>query len=313
MLASAPLLIPKPWVTVSLLSAHINSVNALVALRDGSFLSLSDDDARRWVINSDNTTNCNVNDDTKSQLRVVGTYIGHTEPVTGAVEKDDNTIVTASYYSSLKVWNKMTCECLLTIPLPSLITCVAKTRDGSRLICGYEDGLLEWRRMSDFQVIHTLQLIGFIKIVWELEDGTFILTVDNVLERWDISNRTMLQRLGGDSRTLVVTELNRDHIVTMDVSDGEGAVKIREASTGECLHSSILLDQFVQGLVNVTEGHFATGSSDNVIRLWDEFGNNYATYDTIDRVFDMIRLADGSIVTYEIKSDASALLVIRKQ
>jgi len=94
------------------------------------------------------------------------------------------------------------------------------------------------------------------------------------LERWDIANQTLLQTFTVcGSGGVCAVELNKDTIVS---ASGTIATAWR-ASTGEKLFSCCFEGE-VEGLVKLTERHFATGSADKKIQLWDEHGHNYATY-----------------------------------
>jgi len=289
---------------------------SLLALSDGSFLEFSHfaDAFHRWsrVIENNKFENA---------FEIVGTYEGHDGCESAATEIDENTFVTGAKNCTLKVWNKTTCECLQTIALSDGVASLHKTRDGSTLICGFEGGSVEFRRLSDLsEVINTIQLkLGDLDendevriiIYGELEDGTFILSEGSKLERWDIPNQTLLQTFTGhkgDVSSAIV--LNRDIIVSASKLE----TMIWRVSTGEPLHKLTCYPKGrLEGIVKLTERHFATGSTDKKIRLWDEHGHNYATYPTENRVNAMTVLADGSIATLENERyGVDQVLVIRK-
>jgi len=257
----------------------------------------------------------------ENAFEIVGTYKGHEGYATGAADIDENTFVTGAEDCTLKVWNKTTCECLQTIALSDGVASLHKTRDGSTLICGFEGGSVEFRRLSDLEVVntHPIQLKpeydengeSSIIIYGELEDGTFILSEGSKLERWDITNQTLLQTFTGHkSEISSAIVLNNDVIVS--ASDVE--TMIWRVSTGEPLHKlTCYPEDGVEGIVKLTERHFATGSTDKKIRLWDEHGHNYATYPTDNKVRSITVLADGSIATLEYEQyGVDQILVIRK-
>jgi len=64
----------------------------------------------------------------------VGTYEGHNGYVSGAVEIDENTIVTGADDCTLKVWDKHTYYCFRTIVLSGQVTSLHKSRDDSTLV-----------------------------------------------------------------------------------------------------------------------------------------------------------------------------------
>jgi len=112
------------------------------------------------------------NDETEEELEygIVGVYKGHEKGhVYFATDLNDDKIVTVSrqdrkdvvgdkHDSTLKVWNKATCECLETLLLSYRISSIHKTRDGSTLLCGFRNGSFQFRRTSDFRVVKTIQL-----------------------------------------------------------------------------------------------------------------------------------------------------------
>jgi len=313
-----PLLDPSARFTARNDPEGVENAFKLMELSDGSFLTFTySHSVQRWS-RATSTSKFDYNDES-CKFVVVGTYEGHDSYVSSAAEKDDNTIVTGSDDSTLRVWNKTTCECLLTIALSDSVSSIQKTRDASTLVCGFQNGSVEFRRLSDLEVDNTIQLKEeddeyrdtSIHIYGELEDGTFILAEGSRLQRWDISNQTLLQTFTGHKGVLFgAIVLNRDIIVIAS----EIEATIWRVSTGELLQTLRCLDCEVEGIVKLTERHFAIGSTDKMIRLWDEHGYNYATYPTEDEVQSMTVLADGSIVTLEHIQfeDENKILVIRK-
>jgi len=255
-----------------------------------------------------------------NKLVNVGVFQQHTEDVIFVTDIDDNKIVTVSQVQlelkrdvTVRVWNKTTCESLETLSLSSEFSSVFKTRDRATLLFGFENGSFDFRRTSDLQiVVKTIQLprdeYGYdvLIIYCELLDGTFILHYENELQRWDFSTQTLLQTFTGHYEDILeVIELNRDTIV----SASKGKTIIWRVSTGELLRK-ISLDGVAVGLVKLSEGFFAIGvrgyriDINEIIKLWNERGHNYANYEAYYDVQHMIKLADGSIVTYADEDDS---------
>jgi len=272
-----------------------------------------------------------------NKLIIVGRYEGHREDVFFAEVLGDDRLITASCNDSLvptpesilKVWNKTTGECLETISLGPLVSTLLKMRDGTTLLCGFENGSLQFLRTSDFRVMKTIQIQEkdkevrgeegkeeegeeegtYLTLYCELEDGTFILGFGSQkFQRWDIPTETALQTFTGhDDGIYCFIEIKRDIIVS--TSDQETI--IWRVSTGECLHK-LTSEHKVMDIAKLSGGCFARATKDFEIQLWTAYGHNYAIYGTAEEVRSMISLVDGSLVTFE-DSIRRKLLVIVKQ
>jgi len=134
----------------------------------------------------------------------------------------------------------------------------------------------------------------------ELEDdddghGSFLAARTGKLERWDFAKPKLLQTFVSYRTIIAMTELRRDIIISVS----EHELQISRLSTGECLHSVVRASwNSLGGLVKLTDRHFAT-AVDRTMQLWDEDGNNYATYTcpNLCSVRQMAKVADGSIIT----------------
>ena len=284
---SPQLIEPTPF--VSLHDPHDFFVHTLVALTDGSFLSCSQDNTtKRWWRPTTITT-------TNNNLRLLGTYKGHTSSVWCAVEKDDNTLVTGSD-DTLKIWNTTTCECLDTLPMSLSVRCLLRKKDKSCIVCGFATGEVELRRVSDLGVLSSLKLHRNLPVlsICELEDGSVVSGVYNTMIRWD-EKGTVLQAFSGHSNCINrVIKLNSDVIVSASL---DGKVKMWRVSTGECLRTLTLHFDNVCGLERVNDGVFVSASWSKKMVVWDEKGDCIETHKCGNYITAMTRLRDGSIVT----------------
>jgi len=127
--------------TASNVNNSKNTVNDVIALDDGSFVTCSMDNiVRRWLI-------------TATTLKLVGTYIGHVDTIWSVIDTDDSTIITASRDNLIGVWNKTTCDCLDLVEVDSAVCHLFKMKDGSRIACKLLDGTIEIRRRSDLRLL----------------------------------------------------------------------------------------------------------------------------------------------------------------
>eukprot|EP01102_Stenamoeba_stenopodia_P016199 TRINITY_DN5632_c0_g2_i4.p1 TRINITY_DN5632_c0_g2~~TRINITY_DN5632_c0_g2_i4.p1 ORF type:complete len:423 (+),score=70.17 TRINITY_DN5632_c0_g2_i4:79-1269(+) len=305
--------------------SYLERTTRLWALSDGSFLSYqrpSFPSKKRTLYRWKTKRVEDEQDkdyDNKNKLVISRKYEGHTEDVWDLTELDDNRFATISYDcniqedSTVKVWDKKTCECLETLRSPVLS--FMKMSDGSTVLFGFAGGRFEFRRISNLEVVKAIQLPrndqvarGNSRMLCELEDGTFLFYYEDErqIQRWDLStmqdkDETLLQTLTVADLTEIseVFELNKDTIVAVTQCE----TIIWRLSTGERLQQTSYSK--LLGSVKLSEGYFATFvpwvdvGDDDIIELWNEHGECYATY-TIDYcVSALIKLADGSIVTYE--------------
>ena len=266
---------------------HPLFVNALLELNDGSFLSCSlDKTVKRWL----RTTNDNEN------IQLVGTYQGQEDSVLCVIEKDDNTLITGSFDRTLKVWNKTSCECLDTLRMRSSVRCLLRTKDNSRFACGFYNGTVELRRMSDLDVLSSFNMHGYevVRSICELDDGSFVSAADTTMKRWDEKGRVLRTFSGHSDGTLRLIELNKDVIVSAGCNAKVSVWK------GECLRVLTLhSDVHVGGLEKVNDDVFVSGSVDGMIVVWNEKGDRIEVHQSKSGITAMTRLRDGSIVTAE--------------
>jgi len=244
--------------------SRLVGTNGLRALSDGSLLSCNDEDVvYRWSWKEDEGGETSKEEEEEeiwgdkskkgNTLAIVGVYEHLEEDVYYATDLDGDKIMTVScgnvadgfptFCSTIKVWNKTTCECLITLSLSSEVSSIKKTRDGTTLIYGFRNGLIEHRRASDFQIVKTIQLprkdediYNSLIFYCELEDGTFILDYENELQCWDLSNQTLLQTFTGhDGVIFKVIDINHckcsplrnNHLESVNRRDASQSVLLR--------------------------------------------------------------------------------------
>jgi len=232
---------------------------ALVELHDGSFVSCSSDKtAKRWAITrTDNKT-----------LQLLGTFLGHTNWVVCAVEKDNDTILTGSLDYRLKEWNTTSCECLRTVEVASEVYALTKTRNGERIMCGLLDGSIEVRNTDGLGLIFVVNIhaIEVVFCIRELEDGSFVSTSsDKTMKRWNDKGEVLQVFSGHVNSVLTVIQMTSDTIV----SSGDRTLKLWKLSTGECLSTIKAHADRIPGLFKLSKDKFVSASTDKTIRVWD--------------------------------------------
>jgi len=274
----------------SVVRPHEKWIRGLVALKDGSFVSCSDDKtAKRWIV---------IDSPNNRTVELAGTYVGHSDFVMCGAEKVTNvSFVTGSADKCLKEWDTATGRCLKTIRMSHEIWCLLRTRNESSIICGLYGGWVEIRRASDLSLVSSLHIhTNIVKDVCELEDGTFLSgSYDKTLKRWDETGK-VLQSLSGHTQPIWrVMELKSDIAVSASM---DYTAMVWRISTAEHLRTLTIHNAYVYGVENLpSRNKFVTGSWDKSLRVWDSVTENCIEVIQLQqRVQATITLRDGSIV-----------------
>jgi len=246
-------------------SPQCGMMNALVGLRDGSFVACSSDfTVTRWVISTDSGSG-------NKTLELVGTYIGHLYEVWCALEMDDNTLITGGNDERVNVWNIATCECLKSVNFTAGIRHLLSTKKGdtSHVMCDLEDWSVEIRNTSDWSLIFRFDHHQHF-FTRRLRDRTFLSGChDNSVIIWH-EDGTVLSKFDGHSEFVTnVIELRTDLIVS---TSADYTLKLWKESTGECLHTSSIHSVPAYGLEPISQNKFVSGLADGTIVVWDDNG-----------------------------------------
>jgi len=239
------------------------------------------------------------NSNYEDEVRLVGTYKGHSDDVMGVVEGDSgDTIITCSRDRSLKEWNKTTCECLRTYLVSSPVVSILKTRDNHSIVYGMEDGGVHFRRMSDFNITISFNLSDPVYNTVQLEDGSFVSGSLKIL-RWDDRGR-VLQTFSAEFLVLQqMIELNSDLIVTSTLSQMNPAhfrLMVWRVASGQCIQT-FACEHYHADLVKLSDDLFVSADYGHKIKVWSvKEGKLIETFDTLDRPTAMAKLKNGSIV-----------------
>jgi len=219
---------------------HLNWVVDLEGLSDGSsFVSCSlDDTAKRWLVSSSAVSSLKINNINnkvtnksninKQALQDVCTYRGHEHQVMRAVEKDDNTLITAARNGTLKEWNKTSGECLKTVSTGSSTyissMMILTNKKLNVLMCGLSNGKVELRKLSDIQIVlasTTLHKDYRVNCFCELEDGSFVSgSHDTTMKRWTLEDGKVLGTFSGHCDAVKSIIELKDNII-VSASDDE--------------------------------------------------------------------------------------------
>jgi len=306
-------LTPSPMTTLFIDSTPCVSVDTplhggwairhLLALSDGSIVTCSEDTtAKRWLIGFlptivDDHNDEHYDDEYKDNNtpKLVGTFSGHQHWVYCAVEKDSTSIITASSDTTLKEWDIASCECLRTVSVDPPVHCMIKAKSKPMIVCGSWGGGIALRRTSDLSIISSFEFHSSHEIhaLCELGDGTFISGSYGYMKHWNESGEELRTFSWQPVRIIQIMSLKRDIIVTASDDGKKGATtKIWKVSTGECLHTDTRSTHLVQGLVKLSDSHFVSGSSDEMIEVWNDKGECFQTIEANHCIDWMTRVGD---------------------
>jgi len=273
-------------VALSFDNLHGRSVESLVRLGYGSFLSCSEGTAAlRWESYDDG-------------IQPVSSF---GDRVLCAVATD-SLLITGLQDGRLKKWNLATGECIAqiqpTFSLFNITYTLLISNDNTTLLCGLS-GKVELRNLSDLCLISgtsriDLDSLATLRCICELSDGTFVSGGGWPLRRWDRSR--LLETLRGHSGIITrVIELQSNVIVT---ASEDTTIIIWEGSAGNTCLRNVLRGHSgeVNGLEKLSEGDFMSSSTDQTIRVWSSSGSCIKTIQTNYKITAMTTLRNGSVV-----------------
>jgi len=267
-------------------------INYIVVLSDGSFVSCGIGPiVKRWSISTTNDI------DNTITLEHIGTFRGHTAFVLYVVESNDNTLITSACDHTLKEWDIRTYQCLRTIQTEIDAWIMVITKDKSKLLCGLRTGNIEIWRTDDLVLVSTFSIHRghTVSCFCELEDGSFVTSAAEMMERWNENGRVLQTFSGHRNGINRVIELNRDVIV----SAAGNELKMWNVSTGECLR--ILLQHhrevIASRLMKLSRNKFVSWGSDGSLRVWSNEGYLIETIPTGETITAIARVGNHIVTT----------------
>jgi len=265
---------------------------------------------KRWSITTsvdsdnddDNNNSSNSNSNRNKVIRLIGEFITDSYDIRCVVDKDDNTLITASGDCTLTEWNITTCETLRSLIVEGVVWCMVRAKRSSVIVCGLGNGWIQLRSSSDLALISTFKMHwgDGIYCCCELGNGSFVTggEWDKTLKRWSSDDGTVLMNFTTSNSDSIwtVAELNSDIIVSVDMSS---TIILWNISTGDRLHTLTLHSDTVCSLVKLSTNKFVSGSNDKTIRVWDYKGNCIETIQTEDAIGAIARSGDDFITFHE--------------
>jgi WD40 repeat protein len=202
------------------------------------------------------------------------TLEGHSSGVTSVAFSHDSTrLASASYDSTVKIWDASSGACLQTLEgHGDAVLSVAFSHDSTRLASASYDSTVKIWDASSGACLQTLEghSSGVTSVAFS-HDSTRLASAsyDSTVKIWDASSGACLQTLEGHSNWVNSVAFSHDSTRLASASD-DSTVKIWDASSGACLQT---LEGHSSGVTSVAFSHdstrLASASDDSTVKIWD--------------------------------------------
>ena len=193
---------------------------------------------------------------------------GHTDWVVGcAFSPNGNTFATASFDTTVKVWNSNG-SLLKTFTSADQQRCVAYSPDGSMLASAGGDDVVTVRKTSDWSTVETLQghTDSIYSIAWS-QNGSYIGTgsYDQTAKVWNVSDGSLRFSVGNNGGNIYGVAFSPDSS-TFAVATGEGnTIKLARTSDGTVTHTYTSNTANVQCIAFSPRGTIGYGRVDRTV------------------------------------------------
>jgi WD40 repeat protein len=196
---------------------------------------------------------------------LLNTLEGHSDYVYSVGwNHDSSRVASGSEDGTIKIWDGVTCELLMTLRDDESITAVTSvswSHEGDKIASISMGGIVRIWELATGEVLHKLftdnnaeEADELLPVSWNHDDSKFFSGANgNVLEIWDSFTGKLLKSLEGHSDPIISAAWNRDS--SRIVTGSDDTIKIWDAVTGE--------------LWNTLEGDFAGV----VYVIWNDAGD----------------------------------------
>ncbi|WP_017718366.1 tetratricopeptide repeat protein [Kamptonema formosum] len=204
---------------------------------------------------------------------VAHTLAGHSSDVNClAISPDGQTLVSASWDSTVKVWQLSTGKELRTLTgHSSSVHSLAISPDGQRLASGSADKTVKIWQLSTGEELRTLS--GHSSYIHSLAispDGQTLVSGsgDRTIKIWQLSTGQELRTLTGHSNSVISLAISPDG-QTLASGSCDSTVKFWQLNTGEELRTLTGHSHYVYSLAISPDGQtLVSGSADKTIKIW---------------------------------------------
>ncbi|WP_228036643.1 WD40 domain-containing protein [Dolichospermum flos-aquae] len=223
------------------------------------------------VVESTSQTQVNSN---KFIGNLLQTLTGHSSLVYSvAYSPDGQTLASASWDKTIKLWNVNTGKLLQTLTgHSSLVNSVAYSPDGQTLASGSGDKTIKLWNVKTGNLLQTLK--GHSNWVYSVAyspDGQTLASGsdDKTIKLWNVNTGNLLQTLKGHSRLVYSVAYSPDG-QTLASGSSDSTIKLWNVKTGNLLQTFEGHSHWVNSVAYSPDGQtVASGSSDKTIKLWN--------------------------------------------
>ncbi|MGF1460610.1 MAG: protein kinase [Leptolyngbyaceae cyanobacterium] len=275
-----------PEITAQLLrtlSAHENSINALLLLSD----------ERRFVSASADTTIRLWDLSTGESLQ---TYVGHETFINAiALSPDEQTLYSGSASGTILAWDLATGKQTARYEgHVSPINTLGRNPDGRLLVSGASDGTIHvWDNATQALVQTLTGHQGAVNTLFVTNDGQRVISggTDRTIRIWQLASGEEIATLEGHESYVNAIAASPDGRYLFSAS-ADGTLKRWNLTTGEVLNTLAAHTSYVNVLTMSRNGQYVTsGSADETVRQWDvATAQLQATYTGLGMPIDHILL-----------------------
>ncbi len=206
-------------------------------------------------------------------ITLTNTLTGHSDVVWSVATSPDNqTLVSSSGDSTIKLWNLRSGELLRTLSGHSdQVLSVALSPDGQTLVSSSWDSTIKIWNLRTGELLDTVS--RYSNEVWSLAispDGrTLASGSGDTIKIWNLRTRKPRRTLSGHSDTVWSVAISSDG-QTLASGSKDSTIKIWNLRTGELLHTLIGHSGRIRSVAISPDGQtLASGSWDSTIKLWN--------------------------------------------
>lgn len=192
----------------------------------------------------------------------------HSKAVTAVVHLKDGNIATASHDSTIKIWNLLSENCVLTLKDHiDKVWGLIESKNG-KLVSASEDRTIKvWNVLSGFCEC-TLKNQAEAYQIAELKDGRIAVpSKDSKIRIWSILTQAIDATLSGHTASVwQAIQLQNGKIAS---ASHDKTVRIWNISDGSCEEVLNYHSGWVTGICQLDDGRIVSGSVDGTVRIWD--------------------------------------------
>ena len=205
----------------------------------------------------------------KQDVACIRTLCGHTDVVTCVLKLTDGRLASASWDTTIKLWDIGSSECLGTLRGHTRnVTCLQELATGE-LVSGSTDGHLRVWDINNGVCRKVIAAhIKSVRCIQKLTNGNLATSSsDGTIKIWDLNQQICLKTLSGHTDGVdCLLELKNGNLLS---GSWDKSIKIWDTKTGTCRANLRGHTKTVKCLLELDNGDLVTGSMDKCIKFWN--------------------------------------------